>query len=94
MRTAEEVKKARREEEMKEDRRGAFVGNLTKFVESIEREAYELYLKQVIEKAIGPVRRITISYEKGTGLIEFDGNQEEAEKMAKILIGAAREVFD
>ena len=51
-------------------------------------------IKQVIEKAIGPVRRITIAYETGTGKIEFKGTQEEAEEMSTILIGAARDIFD
>ena len=94
LKTAEEVKRSRREEEMREDRRAAFVGNLSKSVEATEKEAYELYLKQVIEKAIGPVRRITIACETGTGKIEFEGTQEEAEKMSTILIGAARDIFD
>jgi len=60
---------------MRADRRGAFVGNLSKSVQEPEKEAYESYLKQVIERAIGPVRRITIAYETGTGKIEFEGTR-------------------
>ena len=66
LKTAEEVRRSRREEEMREDRRGAFVGNLSKTVQESEKEAYESYLKEVIERGVGPVRRITIAYETGT----------------------------
>ena len=70
-----------------QDKRGAFIGNLTKITESLDKEGYTAILKREIEKKVGAVKRITIAREKGTGLIEFEGTIEEAEKKAMLVTG-------
>ena len=40
------------------------------------------------------MKRSTIAHEKGTGLLEFERTQEEAEKKAMIVTGGAVEIYD
>ena len=89
-----EAKAARQEEEAMQDKRGAFIGNLTKIKQSLDKEGYTAILKREIEKKVGAVKRITIAREKGTGLIEFEGTQERAEKKAMTVTGEAVEIYD
>ena len=91
-REIETTRLARYEEEAKADRSGAFIGNLTRIDSPEDREGYEAFLKSEIEREIGPVKRITLAYEKRTGLIEFEGTQEEAERYATIAKGSAKDI--
>ena len=63
-------------------------------MEPLDKEGYTEVLRREIEKKVGAVKRITIAHEKGTGLLEFERTQEEAEKKAMIVTGGAAEIYD